>query len=73
MNLEVSTTKGATPMGGADAKRPGLKVPIEGRVFTQATESEPLPLVWGVALRAGTYILPVFNVTAVPVKQRMGK
>ncbi len=73
MSLEVSTATGAKPVGGADVKRPGLKVPIEGRVFTQATESEPLPLVWGVVQRAGTYILPVFGLRAVPVKTTMGK
>jgi hypothetical protein len=48
-------------------------VPIEGKAFSQATQSEPLPVVWGTVQRAGTYILPVYDLRAVPIKQKVAK
>lgn len=70
---ELRTRLGARPRGGESPKRPSLKVPIEGKAFTQATQSEPMPICWGTIQRAGTYIIPVFNLIAVPVKTKAGK
>jgi len=72
-NPELSARLGATPRGGPAVKRPGLKVPIEGKSFSQATQSEPMPVVWGIQNRAGTYIIPVFGLRAVAVTQKIGK
>jgi hypothetical protein len=73
MNPMVIHLDGARPLGGADVKHPGLDVPIKGKAFSQATESDPLPVVWGKLQRAGTYIMPVFGLRAEPVTQEIGK
>ena len=61
---ELRTRLGARPRGGESPKRPSLKVP---------TQSEPMPICWGTIQRAGTYIIPVFNLIAIPVKTKAGK
>jgi len=72
-NPDLQARLGALPRGGRAPKRPGLKVPIEGKAFSQATQSEPLPVVWGTQKRASTYIVPVFSMRATPIKQKVGK
>lgn len=73
MSQQTNVTKGLRPIGGADAKKPGLKVELEGRSFAQATQSEPIPLVWGTVRRAGTYIVPPFGLRAVAVTEKVSK
>ena len=72
-NPELSARLGTEPRGGLAVKRPGLKVPIEGKAFSQATQSEPMPLVWGAQQRAGTYIIGVWGLRAEPITQKVGK
>ncbi|HMP83061.1 MAG TPA: hypothetical protein PKA41_10210 [Verrucomicrobiota bacterium] len=73
MNEHKAQAAGIKPSGAINKKRPGLKVEIEGASFSQATQSEPLPYVWGAHQRAGTYILPPFGIRAVAVKTKAGK
>ncbi len=73
MNSTTQTRTGLRPIGGANPKNPGLKIEIEGRAFSQATQAEPIPLVWGTVQRAGTYIVPPFGLRSEPVYEKMGK
>lgn len=73
MNAESQLRSCARPIGGADVKKPGVKVQIEGRSFAQSSQAEPIPMVWGSVQRSGTFIIPPFGVRAVEVTQKVGK
>lgn len=67
------TNQGARPIGGRDPKRPGRDFKISTNDFTMAYQSEPLPLCYGAAWRAGTYIVPVWKLRAKKIKTTVGK
>lgn len=73
MTPDTKVRSGLRPIGGADAKKPGLKVELDGKAFAQASQAEPIPLVWGTVQRAGTYIVPPFGLRAVPIKEKIAK
>lgn len=46
---------------------------IKAKDFTQSTQSEPIPVTWGSAERAGVYIFPIFKYRSKKLKQQAGK
>lgn len=61
------------PLGNSRGKHEARPYRIEAKDFTQTYQSDPVPVIWGTARRAGVYIFPVFKFRAKKVKQKTGK
>jgi hypothetical protein len=65
--------RGLKPVGAAKGKKQARAYRIEAKEFTQAYQSDPVPVTWGAARRAGVYIFPVFAFRAKKVTTKAGK
>jgi hypothetical protein len=53
--------KGGSAIGAGRGKKQHRAYRIEAKDFTQSYQSDPVPVTWGTARRAGVYIFPVFG------------
>lgn len=64
---------GKQTLGENRGKKQARPYRIEAKDFTQAYQSDPVPVTWGAARRSGVYIFPVFKFRTKKIKQQTGK
>jgi hypothetical protein len=58
--------------GNSGGKHPQKLRVIKAKDFGQTAQSDPVPLVWGSARRAGIFIFPIFKLRTKKVAQSAG-
>jgi hypothetical protein len=65
--------KGQSGPAGAHGKREARTFEIYAKDFTSAEQAVPVPVIFGTARIAGTYITPIWAFRAKKLKQKAGK
>lgn len=60
-------------IGANRGKKNNRPYRIEAKDFTQAYQSDPIPITWGTARRSGVYLFPVFAFRSRKITQKAGK
>lgn len=56
-------------IGQSKGKHPQKPYRIKAKDFAQTAQSDPVPVTWGSARRAGIFIFPVFKIRTKKVQQ----
>lgn len=72
MNPSTLITREAT-IGGQARPKPGRRLVLESKLFTDVDQAVPVRVIWGTDRVAGVHIFPVFDFGSEEISEEAGK